>query len=164
MKFTEEKKCLLVSHHPLAAPVAGRREARVPGAAHGLQLVCRAAGPGEEGHRLDQVLLPALCSLHQLFPAGGWLTARPTRSQKSYCEMLLLTAIHFHAGQLSAVADLVCQTTGIKMTVRTNGMARIKRITIITEIFTESVVAAHAIKVIVMRLWCLWSSYSNGPF
>ena len=105
-----------------------------------------------------------LCSLHQLFPAGGWLTARPTRSQKSYCEMLLLTAIHFHAGQLSAVADLVCQTTGIKMTVRTNGMARIKRITIITEIFTESVVAAHAIKVIVMRLWCLWSSYSNGPF
>ena len=42
--------------------------------------------------------------------------------------MLLLTAIHFHAGQLSAVADLICQTTSIKMTVRTNGMARIKQI------------------------------------
>jgi integrator complex subunit 2 len=68
-----------------------------------------------------------------------------TESQ-SYGEMLLLTAIHFHAGQLSAVADLVCQTTGIKMTVRTNGMARIKQI-FTTEIFTESVVAAHAVKV-----------------
>jgi len=65
---------------------------------------------------------------------------------QGYGEMLLLTAIHFHAGQLSAVADLVCQTTGIKMTVRTNGMARIKQI-FTNEIFTESVVAAHAVKV-----------------
>ena len=43
-------------------------------------------------------------------------------------EMLLLAAIHFHAGQLSAVADLVCQTLDIKMTVRTNTMTAIKKI------------------------------------
>ena len=61
-------------------------------------------------------------------------------------EMLLLSAIHFHAGQLSAVADLVCQTLGIKITVRTNGMTRIKQI-FTQEIFTEVVVAQHAVKV-----------------
>ena len=43
-------------------------------------------------------------------------------------EMLLLAAIHFHAGQLSAVADLVCQTLGIGERVRTKSMTVIKRI------------------------------------
>ena len=41
-------------------------------------------------------------------------------------EMLLLAAIHFHAGQL--VADLVCQTLGIGKRVRTKSMTVIKRI------------------------------------
>ena len=61
-------------------------------------------------------------------------------------EMLLLTAIHFHAGQLSQVAELVCQTLNFKMSVRTNSMSVIKKI-FIKEIFTEAVVAQHAIKV-----------------
>ena len=43
-------------------------------------------------------------------------------------EMLLLAAIHFHAGQLSAVAELVCQTLGIGKRVRTKSMTFIKRI------------------------------------
>ena len=60
--------------------------------------------------------------------------------------MLLLSAIHFHAGQLSAVAELVCQTLGIKMSVRTNAMTRVKQI-FTQEIFTELVVAQHAVKV-----------------
>ena len=46
-------------------------------------------------------------------------------------EMLLLAAIHFHAGQL--VADLVCQTLGIGKRVRTKSMTFIKRI------FTEEI-------------------------
>ena len=41
-------------------------------------------------------------------------------------EMLLLAAIHFHAGQL--VADLVCQTLGIGKRVRTKSTTFIKRI------------------------------------
>ena len=60
--------------------------------------------------------------------------------------MLLLVAIHFHAGQLSAVADLVCQTLDMKMSVRTNTMTTIKKI-FTQEIFTESVVAQHAVGV-----------------
>ena len=43
-------------------------------------------------------------------------------------EMLLLAAIHFHAGQLSAVAELVCQTLGIGKRVRTKSTTFIKRI------------------------------------
>ena len=65
---------------------------------------------------------------------------------QSPSEMLLLSAIHFHAGQLSAVAELVCQTLGIKMSVRTNAMTRVKQI-FTQEIFTELVVAQHAVKV-----------------
>ena len=76
---------------------------------------------------------------------GGWLRWLVTWD---HCpsEMLLLTAIHFHAGQLSQVADLVCQTLNIKMSVRTNSMSVIKRI-FTQEIFTEAVVAQHAVKV-----------------
>ena len=76
---------------------------------------------------------------------GGWLRWLVTWE---HCpsEMLLLTAIHFHAGQLSQVADLVCQTLNIKMSVRTNSMSVIKRI-FTQEIFTEAVVAQHAVKV-----------------
>jgi len=69
-----------------------------------------------------------------------------TRGVDSYLEMLLLCAIHFHAGQLSAVADLVCQTLGMKIAIRTNNMSRIKQI-FTNEIFTDSVVAAHAVRV-----------------
>jgi len=64
----------------------------------------------------------------------------------SFGEMLLLIAINFHAGQLSAIVDLVQQTISIKVTVRTNTITRMKQI-FINDIFPESTVAAHAVKV-----------------
>ena len=68
----------------------------------------------------------------------AWIRGLVDQHQQ-YSE-ILLTAIHFHfyAGQLAAVAELVCQTTGIKMTLRTNGMARIKAI-FTSEIFTSEI-------------------------
>lgn len=64
----------------------------------------------------------------------------------SFGEMLLLMAIHFHSNQLSAICDLVCSTLGMKIPIRPNNMTRMK--TVFTqEIFTEQVVAAHAVKV-----------------
>lgn len=64
----------------------------------------------------------------------------------SFGEMLLLMAIHFHSNQLSAICDLVCASLGMKIPIRPNNMTRMK--TIFTqEIFTEQVVAAHAVKV-----------------
>ncbi|XP_004929281.1 integrator complex subunit 2 [Bombyx mori] len=64
----------------------------------------------------------------------------------SFGEMLLLIAIHFHSGQLSAVGELVCATLGMRVPVRPNGLARIKQ-AFTQEIFTEQVVTAHAVKV-----------------
>lgn len=64
----------------------------------------------------------------------------------SFGEMLLLMGIHFHSQQLSAICDLVCQTLGMKFAIRTTGMNKMK--TIFTQdIFTEHVVASHAVKV-----------------
>ncbi|CAG9566994.1 unnamed protein product [Danaus chrysippus] len=64
----------------------------------------------------------------------------------SFGEMLLLIAIHFHSGQLTAVGELVCATLGMRVPVRPNGLARIKQ-AFTQEIFTEQVVTAHAVKV-----------------
>eukprot|EP00095_Tigriopus_kingsejongensis_P000134 maker-scaffold946_size77891-snap-gene-0.17 protein:Tk00134 transcript:maker-scaffold946_size77891-snap-gene-0.17-mRNA-1 annotation:"low quality protein: integrator complex subunit 2-like" len=64
----------------------------------------------------------------------------------SFGEMLLLMAIHFHSQQLTAICDLVCQTLGMKFAIRNAGMNKMK--TIFTQdIFTEQVVASHAVKV-----------------
>lgn len=52
--------------------------------------------------------------------------------------MLLLIAIHFHSGQLTAVGELVCATLGMRVPVRPNGLARIKQ-AFTQEIFTEQV-------------------------
>lgn len=60
--------------------------------------------------------------------------------------MLLLMAIHFHSNQLSAICDLVCSTLGMKVPIRPNNMTRMKQI-FTQEIFTEQVVASHAVKV-----------------
>ena len=46
----------------------------------------------------------------------------------SFGEMLLLMAIHFHSHQLGPVCDLVCQTLGMKVAVRTNNLSRMKAI------------------------------------
>merc|ERR1740128_29006 len=68
----------------------------------------------------------------------------------SFGEMLLLIAINFHAGQLAAVGDLVQQTLSMKLTISSTKMNRMKQI-FINDIFPESTVAAHAVKVPVTR-------------
>uniref|UniRef100_A0A336MQH9 CSON004873 protein n=1 Tax=Culicoides sonorensis TaxID=179676 RepID=A0A336MQH9_CULSO len=67
-------------------------------------------------------------------------------SSASFGEMLLLMAIHFHSNQLSNISELVCSTLGMKIPIRQNNTTRMKQI-FVQEIFTEQVVAAHAIKV-----------------
>lgn len=69
-----------------------------------------------------------------------------SESSASFGEMLLLMAIHFHSNQLSNICELVCSTLGMKIPIRQNNTTRMKQI-FIQEIFTEQVVAAHAIKV-----------------
>lgn len=64
----------------------------------------------------------------------------------SFGEMLLLMAIHFHSNQVSAICELVCSTLGMKIPLRPNNTTRMKQI-FTQEIFTEQVVAAHAVKV-----------------
>lgn len=60
--------------------------------------------------------------------------------------MLLLMAIHFHSNQFSNISELVCSTLGMKIFMRQNNTTRMKQI-FTQEIFTEQVVAAHAVKV-----------------
>ena len=68
----------------------------------------------------------------------------------SFGEMLLLMAIHFHSQNFTAIIDLVCQTLGMKIAIRTANLTRMR--TIFTqEIFTEQVVATHAVRVPVTR-------------
>ena len=128
MKFTEEEIGLLLS------------------------LITKKPPPSKLGVRLAATGLCILISCNSLLsqPAQEKVVTAWVRWLVSWSEapreMLLLAAIHFHAGQLSAVADLVCQTLGIKMTVRTNSMTVIKRI-FTQEIFTENVVAQHAVRV-----------------
>ncbi|XP_052866771.1 integrator complex subunit 2 [Anopheles cruzii] len=64
----------------------------------------------------------------------------------SFGEMLLLMAIHFHSNQLSHICELACSTLGMKFSLRPTTTTRIKHI-FTHEIFTEQVVAAHAVKV-----------------
>lgn len=62
----------------------------------------------------------------------------------SFGEILLLIAIHFHASQVEAIADLVCSVLG--MNIRLGSLTRMK--TLFTqEIFPEKVVTAHAVTV-----------------
>jgi len=117
-----------------------------------VNLITRRPPPSPQGVRLVSTGLSILIACNSLIAqpqleksATAWIRWLVGWG-KSPGEMLLLSAIHFHAGQLNAVADLVCQTLGIKMTVRTNGMTRIKQI-FTQEIFTEVVVAQHAVKV-----------------
>lgn len=60
--------------------------------------------------------------------------------------MLLLMAIHFHSNQFTNISELVCSTLGMKILMRQNNASRMKQI-FTQEIFTEQVVAAHAVKV-----------------
>jgi integrator complex subunit 2 len=67
-------------------------------------------------------------------------------SRSSFCEMLLLIAIHFHSNQSSAIGDLVSTVLGIKVPVRQNNLIKMKAI-FTQEIFPDHAVTAHAIKV-----------------
>lgn len=64
----------------------------------------------------------------------------------SFGEMLLLMAIHFHSNQFANINELVCSTLGMKILIRQTNSSQMKRI-FTQEIFTEQVVAAHAVKV-----------------
>lgn len=55
-------------------------------------------------------------------------------------------AIHFHSNQFANISELVCSTLGMKIVLRQNNTSRMK-IIFTQEIFTEQVVAAHAVKV-----------------
>ena len=74
----------------------------------------------------------------------------PLITSHSIGEILLLLAIHFHSHQLNSVTELVCQTLGMRISVRTNSLGRLKAI-FTHEIFTENVVAAHAAQVPVTK-------------
>ncbi len=66
--------------------------------------------------------------------------------KSSFEEMLLLIAIHFHSGQHSAIADLICSTLGVKVQVRGTNFTKLKQL-FTRDVFTEETIAAHAIKV-----------------
>ncbi|PIK61167.1 putative integrator complex subunit 2 isoform X2, partial [Apostichopus japonicus] len=66
----------------------------------------------------------------------------------SFSEMLLLMAIHFHSNQVQVVLDLISTTIGMKIAISTNSLAKI-RLLFTQEVFTEQVVAAHAVTVAV---------------
>ena len=68
----------------------------------------------------------------------------------SFAEMLLLMAIHFHSNQNNAIGDLVCQTLGMKIAIRNNSTSKIRHI-FTHEVFTDQVVASHAIRVPVTK-------------
>ena len=59
-------------------------------------------------------------------------------ARSSFGEMLLLMAIHFHSGQLSAVCDLVCSTLGMRLLLRPASTARMK-VAFTQDIFPEQV-------------------------
>lgn len=61
-------------------------------------------------------------------------------------EMLFLLALNFHNNQMQAITDLVCNTLGMKITVKTSALVKIRQI-FTMELFTEQVVAAHAVKI-----------------
>lgn len=56
----------------------------------------------------------------------------------SFGEVLLLMAIHFHSNQINAICDLVCQTLGMKIPIRSNTISKIRQM-FVQEIFTEQV-------------------------
>lgn len=68
------------------------------------------------------------------------------KNKTSFGQMLILMAIHFHSNQVTAISDLVCSTLGMKIPIRQNNIIRLKQI-FIQEIFSESMITSHAVKV-----------------
>ncbi|EFX78427.1 hypothetical protein DAPPUDRAFT_105173 [Daphnia pulex] len=67
-------------------------------------------------------------------------------TRSSFGEMLLLMAIHFHSGQLSAVFNLVCSTLGMRLLLWPASTSRMK-VAFPQDIFPEKVVTSHAVRV-----------------
>lgn len=66
--------------------------------------------------------------------------------KSSFEEMLLLIAIHFHSGQISAISELISSVLGLKVVLRSPTVARAKAI-FTQEIFADEMIASHAVKV-----------------
>lgn len=71
---------------------------------------------------------------------------RKSDTSASLGEMLLLLAIHFHSNQITAISELVCSTLAMKIPIRPNSTNRIKQV-FTQDLFTEQVVASHAVRV-----------------
>lgn len=98
-----------------------------------------------------QPLQPPQIQSHQpLQPHHPAITVTRISSSKTSnsSEMLLLIAIHFHSNQGNAISELISTTLGMKAVVKTSAHSRMKLI-FTTLVFTEQVVAAHAVKVAV---------------
>lgn len=87
-------------------------------------------------------------------------------ARSSFGEMLLLMAIHFHSGQLSAVCDLVCSTLGMRLLLRPASTARMK-VAFTQDIFPEQVKIRREFQIFLttklmislwIRLWPLTQS------
>ncbi|GFO32797.1 integrator complex subunit 2 [Plakobranchus ocellatus] len=137
MKYSDEEMgCLLrlvISHPPPTR--AG---------AHFISLgICTLiASPG---------LLRSIDEEQQVVNWFRWLMTSETHFEKhldktnSPGEMLFLLALNFHNNQMQAITDLVCNTLGMKIAVKTSALVKIRQI-FTMELFTEQVVAAHAVK------------------
>ncbi|XP_037076779.1 integrator complex subunit 2-like [Pollicipes pollicipes] len=138
LKFTEEEMRLLV------------------------QLLTSQPPPSPAGVRFVALSLCALIGCPSLLMhaeherrAVGWLRwlatqeayfERSSGESASFGETLLLFAIHFHAGNLTAIIELVNNTLGMKMNIRQSNLNRIKHI-FTHDVFTDQVVTSHAVKV-----------------
>lgn len=78
--------------------------------------------------------------------------------KSSFEEMLLLIAIHFHSGQISAISELISSVLGLKVVLRSPSVARAKVI-FTQEIFADEMIASHAVKVPVT---CNLSAENSG--
>ncbi|XP_046325730.2 integrator complex subunit 2-like isoform X2 [Haliotis rufescens] len=97
-------------------------------------------------------LLGSLDQEQQVIDWIKWLMTNESIFEKeaasgtSFGEMLFLIALHFHNNQIHAIADLVCKTLGMKSAVKANALSRMRQI-FTQELFTEQVIASHAVKI-----------------
>lgn len=63
---------------------------------------------------------------------------RPTDTTASFGEMLLLMAIHFHSSQLTWICDHMCNTLGMRISIRQSTMGKMKQI-FTQDVFPEQV-------------------------
>ncbi|XP_067686242.1 integrator complex subunit 2-like isoform X2 [Haliotis asinina] len=97
-------------------------------------------------------LLGSLDQEQQVIDWIKWLMTNESIFEKeaacgtSFGEMLFLIALHFHNNQIHSIADLVCKTLGMKSAVKANALSRMRQI-FTQELFTEQVIASHAVKI-----------------